>query len=198
MKSLITGIVVLMSTISTYALDKKESNSRDQVALSEVTADHSAKEVQASKFITVYTDKLNGLSWSKALPGTYSNGCASNSAYDPLKCTFDVVGGSRQVRVEDSEAAKACREIGARLPTKEEFESLIRNFDIKQYSLGLTDNGVAQMQVIFGDMNNWFWSASVSSSIPDFAFAFDGGLGNGGIGYGSRYENGAVRCVSDR
>lgn len=178
----------------------------------------SAIAQDATKFVAVYTDKLNGLSWSKALPDHYSNGCvASSGQYSSSKCTYDnVASGNRQVRVEDSEAAKACRNIGARLPTKEEFESLIRNFDYSEEHRSfpqLTNKGNADMQAIFGDMDNYFWSSSVPHYNSNFtapkvqnhgnAFIFgsvagygDADGGRGSVGLFTRNQEITVRCVS--
>lgn len=45
---------------------------------------------QAGLFTPVYTDSSNKLSWSKKLPGTYSNSCVNaKGEYDRNKCTFD-------------------------------------------------------------------------------------------------------------
>lgn len=85
------------------------------------------------RFAPVYTDSSNNLFWTKALPGTFSNGCIDvNGKYDGRKCTLETdangvpifVDGAWTVKVDDSDAARACRDIGARLPTKKEIESI--------------------------------------------------------------------------
>ena len=154
---------------------------------------------KAAVFVAVYTDPSNGLKWSKALPSFYTNGCIGfGGKYDASECTSVMVaGGGLQVKVEDSDAARACRLIGAMLPTKEEYESLIRNFDKTEESHGpkLTAKGKSDMNAIFGDGGYIFWSASVSENFPEVAFKFDSDFG--AVGIGLRYLGGStVRCVS--
>ena len=154
----------------------------------------------AHAFTTVYTDSNNKLSWSKKLPGTYSNGCVdANGQPDTSKCTFETLpDGSHQVKVDDSNAAIACKKIGARLPTESEFESLIRNFDHreKRYGPRLTDKGIADMQTVFGDMNYWFWSSSVSSYDSGVGYGLNGDYG--GLAADVRNSLYAVCCVVGR
>lgn len=137
----------------------------------------------------------------------YRNGCVdSTGTYDGSKCTYENGSdGFRQVKVADSDAAKACSEIGARLPTKPEFESLIRRFDYTEHAYGpeLTHKGVTEMQNIFGDMWNAFWSSSVDATSGDYANFFNGDRGNGLNGFigsgsndnGDRSFKAEVRCV---
>lgn len=162
----------------------------------------------AGQFRSVYTDNINKLSWSKALPGEYSNGCVnSDGRWDSSKCTLENgANGTLEVKLEDSNAAKACRNIGARLPTEREYDSLIQNFphtkkqcfwDAAKTCSRLTPQGIEYMQSVFGDMNNLFWSSSVDSKNPLVAFDFDGREGD--IYYAYRNINyKAVRCVSSR
>lgn len=162
-----------------------------------------------TKFASVYIDKINNLSWSKALPGTYSNGCVGDDGeYDASKCTFETNSdGTRQVKVADSAAARACSDLGggARLPTEREYQSLIQKFDHATYKCHwdgtknchrLSGKGISDMQSIFGDMNNWFWS-SVSPNDSDGAFHFYGNYGDVD-NYDSRNFSLAVRCVAGR
>lgn len=153
---------------------------------------------QAATFESVYTDSSNGLSWSKKLPGTYSNGSPNICGNYELGCPFETdASGNRYVVVETSDAAKACRDIGGRLPTKQELESLMRNFDYieAQYGPQLTKKGIADMQAIFGEMV--FWSSSVHPRYNNIAFDF-GGLHDylGGIGLAYRSYKQSVRCVA--
>ncbi|MNJ91380.1 hypothetical protein D3C87_90310 [compost metagenome] len=151
------------------------------------------------QFLTAYVDQ-SGLSWSVALQGRFSNGCADAiGRYSESKCTFEIDANKNlQVKVDDSMAAKSCREIGARLPTKTEIESLIRNFDHTEMSSGpkLTELGRSDMQAKFSDdIHSWIWSSSVWSFSHDRAYIFSGD--DGAIFFGVRqlkYDN-AVRCV---
>jgi hypothetical protein len=144
-------------------------------------------------FEPIYTDAANRLQWGKMLTGTYSNGCAgANGLYDYGKCTVEKgADGNLQVKVADSNAAKACRDMGARLPTKPEFESLIRQFDHfeKSDGPGLTESGVAGVKKVFGErLASWS-----SSATPYNAYYFEFG-----VIWLSQYRydpSGKVRCV---
>lgn len=150
-------------------------------------------KIQSGAFVAVYTDSKNNLAWSKALPGTYTNGCLdAHGKYDANKCTWPGIG-------LDSAAGKACKEIGASLPTKFQYESLIRSFghhfDSVQNVPFLTEKGQAQMQAVFGDMPNYFWTSSVySMSYPQVAFFFHSPLGHALLDR-VRDNELAVRCV---
>ena len=159
-----------------------------------------ATEASVFQFEVAYTDQ-SGLSWSTEIPGLYTNGCVDAYGYfDRGKCSFETGSdGSLQVKVDDSNAAKACRDIGARLPTKSEFESLIRDFGHTEEfnGLRLTEAGRTDMHIKFGDgMINWFWSSSVSSIGPDNAFDLNGN--NGDVSNDDRTNYFSVRCVSGR
>jgi len=163
-------------------------------------------KLTASQFTSVYMDSKNGLLWSKALPGTYTNGCVNSSGeYSYRNCTFEtnrdgspklVDDGIGEIKISDSLAAQACDKVGGRLPTKSEIESLIRNFDSIEGTRGprLTLKGRIEMQAKFGEnMAKWFWSASFNSSNPATAYYFDGT--SGVVGEEFRKYPHAVRCV---
>jgi hypothetical protein len=171
----------------------------------------SGKNVSVGLFQTVYIDHhyYSNLSWGKMLSGTYSNGCEADGKFDSNKCTFEIrEDGSRQVRVDDSNAAKACKAVGGRLPTKPEYESLIRNFNHSEENYGpaLTVKGMAEMKGSFRDMNRWFWTSSVGlhpcqvTHLCMGASVFDGNGGQGVVGPPTvgREATFAVRCVADR
>lgn len=108
-----------------------------------------------SGFVTAF--KLNsGLLFSKALPGAYTNGCVHPyGKYDRAWCTYDTDSSGKisgEVKVEDSLAATACSEIGARLPTSFEIEGLFRHFNHSITSNGpvLTEIGLADFEATFG------------------------------------------------
>lgn len=150
----------------------------------------------------------SGLAWSKEVNNLYSNGCADKEeGKDISQCTLekneqgDLVldsEGNPKVDIKTSLAAQACQRIGGRLPTKPEWESLIRNFDHTEEFAGprLTESGRASMQAQFGDMDNWFFTSSVVSSNPEIAYIFyfftDGLIAHQSRDFGA----GAVRCVS--
>lgn len=160
--------------------------------------DDSARAKQGV-FEKVYTDKSNGLSWSKALPGFYYNGFYDDEG------NFAVVGkcevfsnGDCAIKTDTSDAAKACQNIGGKLPTKLEWESLIKNFDHaettfrQEPTITLTAKGIENMQAIFGDMASLkfvidddiylipvnFWSSSAGPWNSDHAYVFSGKVGS--------------------
>ncbi len=146
----------------------------------------------------VYKDKLNGLSWSRKLPGLFSNGCLdADKKYDERKCTQIVdASWNHFVDPKDSDAAKACSDLNARLPTEEEAISLIRNFDHIDSPFGprLTGNGLKEMYGIFTDAG-YFWTSSVVTADPVRAMYLNslrGRIEN----LGRYFVDGAVRCVS--
>lgn len=135
-------------------------------------------------FTAVYVDKFNGLKWGNRLPGHYSNGARTRGAFDAKKCTYveNYIGAT--VKVEDSEAAMACKSIGARLPTKEEYFSLIENFrhEYVGSSPALTGVGRKQMADVFQDISlvdegiktdrQWFWTSSTIANNPCYGYEF--------------------------
>lgn len=96
-------------------------------------------------------------------------------------------------------AVKACKDIGARLPTREEFQSLRKYLgrdSAKGYS-PLTVDGRMDVLPGLGDgwLKHWFWSSSLYAPDHYYAYGFDGT--NGEIEYdSSTYSYSAVRCVS--
>ena len=89
------------------------------------------QQASATEFESVFIDDAYNLAWSRALPGEYSNGCASNTGkFDQSKCTYEMSkDGKALTGTNESQAAQACRDIGARLPTQEEYKRLIRRFE---------------------------------------------------------------------
>jgi hypothetical protein len=191
---------MLVATASAKADQFSKCKTADECKARIAQDQATLSKLQAGWFVSVYTDSSNKLSWSKALPGTYSNGCAdANGKYDKSKCSIET-------DANNSTAAKACRDLGegVRLPTEQEIESLIKQFDHSNENYGprLTETGRAAMQDIFGDMDNisndWFWSSSVLSNDPNLAYFFDGINGYVDYGYYVRNNDSAVRCVSGR
>lgn len=148
----------------------------------------------AETFVEVYRDTLNGLSWSSAPYATMTNGCATSANHeDNNLCTLVELDEQLYIKPKDSEAARYCSSMGARLPTKVEFESLIRNFEFTEEKKGpqLTSKGRDDMKAIFNDTDGLgefydlgFWSSFVHDRLWDGnamkfdAYAFIPAYGN--------------------
>jgi hypothetical protein len=96
------------------------------------------------------------------------------------------------------DADKYCKDGGARLPTKEEFEQLAKYLGIgtaRGYSPYLADGKTDFLPGLSGYA---FWSSSVLPSYSNHAYGYDGS--NGGVYYDYRYNSfsGAVLCVAGR
>lgn len=157
-------------------------------------------------FHTAYTDRYNNLFWSRALPGMYRNGCQLGEGFFHVLSKCNVEAGPYQsilVKADESDAANACKAIGARLPTRAEFLSLIVNFDHTDYpQLGgpiLTERGGAAMGDVFGDMagvpkRQGFWTSTVLRKDSDRAYVFSASTGDVSDPI-PRYKFDRVRCV---
>lgn len=166
------------------------------------------------QFVAVYTDPSNKLAWSAGSVLQMGNGCENHEGYfDISQCSVSVnASGKRMVDPNDSNAAKECQKVGARLPTREEYKSLVKQFDHIPEGhecnpmLGagkgpcLTSLGIQAMNAIFKDMgesaeDRFFWTASVSATSDEAAIAFSGNLP---VDYlSSREDNLSVRCVKN-
>ena len=156
---------------------------------------------------------VKGVSWMSALPNKiFPNGCTDEQGIiAPEKCAYQQdqdgkpvkVDGYPQVDLANSNAAKACAAIGARLPTQWEYQYLIESYTGLYTDSGsglgpvLTSEGIAAMQKEFGDMvpasfANWFWTSSTYGI--DKALIFSSHYGST---YMNRYRDlqGWVRCV---
>ncbi len=90
-------------------------------------------------------------------------------------------------KMHHSDAEAYCKFIGARLPTKEDFEKLAEEMG-KGSQRGYIPQFLPHLYGL------WFWSSSVDSSDAAYAHTFDGWFGC--IGPSHRDENGgAARCV---
>lgn len=161
------------------------------------------------KFEPVYTDNSLKLKWGRPLVYSYSNGCRSsedgmyNGWPEYEFCTY--YQSSKDSYLDDSANScveQACNRIGSRLPTREEYISLLKNFEHQgnDSNIRLTQKGLAQMNKAFGKLRGGFywtstlfvgaqgvyieWSTVFNSSRGEFA-----GIHRGGI-------NSAL-CVSD-
>ncbi len=140
--------------------------------------------------IEVYKDKINGVSWSSGLSDKYSNGCTLKSnPKNKVECNGI------------SAAASACLDLKARLPTVDEYNSLIENFDHYNSAgsppllLSLTSAGINDMKNVFKDSGRCYW---ISGPGPDgeavVGYTFDYGYPS--IGSDMRYSACTVRCVT--
>lgn len=116
-------------------------------------------KAQSSDHEVKYTDKL-GIEWSRILDGKYENGCynipiSKNSAN--VICRSDVVD-------EDSDAFNVCNDSGWSLPTREDWNRLVKEFDHVEHRLGvnLSDQGEVKFKQTFGyEGSKIFHSATV-------------------------------------
>lgn len=110
-----------------------------------------ALSISDQQFEVKYTDR-SGLEWSQIL-GLYkteeTQPLPGDSGFDPSEPSFIC-------RSIPTTAETACRKIGGRLPTKDDFNKLISDFDhvIDPYSyresIGLTEKGDAQLRTALG------------------------------------------------
>jgi uncharacterized protein (TIGR02145 family) len=109
------------------------------------------------------------------------------------------------------DAKDYCKNLGGRLPTISELRTLIQNCPATETggSCGVTDSCLSYSECrnddcsgcsydssgkysVFGD-TGWFWSSSVRSGSTNYAWSVN--FNNGRVHYGSRDDNGSVRCV---
>lgn len=119
----------------------------------------------AEVFTPAFVDS-KGFEWSRKLEGRYSNGCiTSDGRMHWQACS------PRIESAQDSSAFAICQELGASLPTEEEFKDLLRNFENESddYSVGLTPKGFADIQRVFqGDMEGKLWTSTVDDYRYDY------------------------------
>ncbi len=100
----------------------------------------------------------------------------------------------RSILMSQSDANKYCKDIGARLPTKEEFENLAKYLGKGSYKPYLADGDTEYLPGLYG---HWFWSSTDDGpDFPDYAFMFNGSQGYTRI-Y-NRTNRISVRCVAGR
>ena len=118
------------------------------------------------------TNIINGVKWSKVVKGTHNN----------LSLDLDrsVVNGI----IQQSQATEACRKIGGRLPTKEEFNGLKDHWD---------DESVVSATFKQSMNGKKFWSSSATSYLNVDAFYFGGS--DASIQRDNRVISKSVRCV---
>lgn len=175
------------------------------LSASDASADNFPFEAAGLRWSETLTPPADG----RAAPG-FTNGCvrlneqrqaildSDNFAFtDYSRCTST---SDRKVVVADSEAATACEKIGGRLPTKTEFETLIRSYEYigKNGWPHLPTTKEALSRDFGEDIFQPFWSSSPVSGYPDYAFYFNGY--DVSVSFTRRDGTAlfAVRCVRDR
>lgn len=137
----------------------------------------------------------DGTIWSDVLPGKYVN-CLSkkNSAGELLMgtdgyivCQRDAKGkllgtSSDNSTITDSDAIRACKSIGGKLPTRNDFQKLGEDY------VNLP-----------GMKKNLFWTSSANNDWyeAETSFFFFG-IDNGNISWGQPNKQYSVRCVSHK
>ncbi|RYZ68006.1 MAG: hypothetical protein EOP05_16980 [Proteobacteria bacterium] len=141
---------------------------------------------------TVLFKDKNGVTWLASFPDQYSNGCYDQKAqYSRAACSLPIE--------KSSPAESACYKIGALLPTKEDYENLIKSFD-HESEPRLTEKGVQQIKSAFGAdyTDDWYWTSTLSKRDAEKAhfFSFSTlGLENS---QDYRYIKHAVRCIQTK
>ncbi len=108
-------------------------------------------------------------------------------------------GSPSSVFMTQYDGKELCESIGARLPTREEFQSLavyLGRDSSQGFSPFLADG---KTEVLPGTVRKWFWSSSViaiDSDQHDDAYTFYGE--DGDLGHTYRGGNEAIRCVVKR
>ena len=97
--------------------------------------------------------------------------------------------------LQDSAAAKLCKEQGMRLPEKADFEALMSCFELDQKdSHFLTFRGLSDLLAVFPDMDHHlYWTSTVLPNNEYFAFFFRSDQGY--IDYCYQEHDLTVRCV---
>lgn len=136
-------------------------------------------QVPLQNFVAVYKDPSNNVFWSKTIEGMYSNGCVDGNSVnaEPRSrfCTYETdKNGQMLVKADYSAAAKACIEIGGRLPTYQEYFSLFAQFGVTKANDRISPERKAEMQRLFGDSGPFFWSSTLLFVDEAVFFAEDG------------------------
>jgi hypothetical protein len=161
--------------------------------------------------------------WSQTLPGTYSHGCHNKSGnYSKKRCSFiEDKDGTKYVKPEDSDAARACEAIGGRLPTVAEYQRLATRYLVDTSLIGyrsLREGGREALKKLFGGdlVAGAYWTANVRDDDPQRAITFSPSphhfkrfesIKTGPLTLDSfffydfrarpKYDSGYVRCVQD-
>jgi hypothetical protein len=139
------------------------------------------------------TQTISGVRYQRVVerPDLAALGKAWQNLKDPEKLiwgdTAKLEDGSDN-KMNHFAAEMYCKSLNARLPTKEEFETLAKD-------LGNRPSHYYHPAFLPNLLNRWFWSSTVLPDLPQFASTFNGSAGI--VTSGNRNSvMGAVRCVS--
>lgn len=138
---------------------------------------------------TVLFKDKSGATWLASFPDKYSNGCYDQKAqYSRAACSLPIE--------KSSPAESACYKIGARLPTKEDYENLIRSYD-HDAEPSLTKKGVQQLKQAFGadDTDGLYWTATLTRQDEERAHTFSFSTLGLATSQDYRYIKHEVRCL---
>jgi hypothetical protein len=155
---------------------------------------------QSFAFNPVFVDNT-GLKWSGKLSQGYTNGCVGSNGDYNGNCSWYIEEEA------DSEAQKACLLINGRLPTKTEYENLMKNFEYINYNekVRLTKDGLNDMRDALYDMDefDFYWTSTPIERVFDYphtymidAFIFDAAEHIRTMTDRARFLGAQVRCVS--
>ncbi len=125
----------------------------------------------------------SGMVWSRYL-GEFSN---------------DALKPDDHGKITESQATLACAQIGAQLPSAQDYKRLASYFALNPQGF-FEEIGVRDINTVFPDLENrWFWSSTVDPHSSKGAYEFEG---NNGCAfdqylyvYLARHLKGGVRCV---
>jgi hypothetical protein len=149
-----------------------------------------------AEFFPVYKDK-HGYEWSQRFYAT--NGCVESGGRENLsRCTMSPDG---TVLLADSHAAQICEWISdvpgeSRLPTKDELEILVKEFDhvVGEKAVKLTERGLIQFRKAFPKNQASIWSSAVHPKFPNIGFVLETWI-RGEFSSHSRASAQEVRCI---
>ena len=155
---------------------------------------------QQQQTIASYSDLVSSSTQSVPTPSSHAieliapNDLRVTPAFAALGNMYQVGGliwsGVAPKEMDHYDAEKYCQGLGggARLPTKEEFEALIRVMTLS--------SGKYNPDLLPGTSGKWFWSSSVNPGDSSLAFRF--GAFAGVVRDNRRNLNRSVRCVIER
>lgn len=162
------------------------------VALSACTTIEKGPVGPGYKILAVSYIDSTGLYWLEKLAEDAKNGCVDQQGnYHVALCSKDIRN------VSDSDAEKQCEAFGARLPTIEEYERLLKDFQPSaSLEKGLSPEIYHQVAMAFkDDMPFAAWTSSVRADNPAQAHYFSWRRGQMHDRFEYRSVELPVRCV---